>query len=188
MARPCTICRDPRLPEIAADLNAGMTNVAIAQRYGLSLSAVQRHHQHSGAPNSTAIAARKTAAFMALAALPTREEAGSALSAIGDRIDAIAAKAEQEGSLAIALMGLKELRTTVMGQAQLAGHVGSGTTVAVQTNVNVDLGGAVKEIIAALRPRRPAGVPRQPAVHLAEPPPDERALKRLEAVIDADAE
>jgi hypothetical protein len=186
MARPCTICRDPRLPEIAADLTAGMTNVAIAQRYGLSLSAVQRHHQHSGAPSSTAIAARKTAAFMALAALPTREEAGSALASIADRIDVIARRAEDEGSLAIALMGLRELRTTVMGQAQLSGHVGSGAQVQVNTAVNINFGDAVQEVIAAIRPRRPAGVPPELAAHLANAPPDERALKRLEAVIDGD--
>ena len=63
-----------------------------------------------------------------------------AYASITSRIDAIAAKAEQEGSLAIALMGLKELRSTVTAQAQLAGHVGSGAQVQVNTQVNVDLG------------------------------------------------
>ena len=111
---------------------------------------MQRHRQHLGAPNSATVAATKGAAFAALAALPSREEAGTALSRIGTRIDAIAERAESAGSLAVALMGLKELRSTVEAQARLAGHIGGGATIAVQTNVSFDLGAAVKELIGVI--------------------------------------
>ena len=107
-------------------------------------------------------------AFMALACLPSADEVGAAYSSIGARIDAIAAKAEREGSLAVALVGLRELRQTVTAQAQLAGHVGSGSAVQVNTQVNVDLGAAVKEIIAALRPPPDAAIPPELAVHLGD--------------------
>jgi hypothetical protein len=145
---------------------------------------VQRHRQHVGAPNSIAAAEHKSAAFTALAALPTREEAGAALSGIGARIDAIAARAEAEGSLAVALIGLKELRSTVTAQAQLAGHVGSGAQVQVNTQVNVDLGAAVKELIAALRPPIDPAIPNELAVHLFDEAVSADALARLEAVVD----
>ena len=79
----------------------------------LSKSSVQRHRQPSWSAKLGDRHRHEGAAFAALAALPTRGEAGSALSGIGARIDAIAEKAESARSLAVALMGLKELRSTV---------------------------------------------------------------------------
>jgi hypothetical protein len=169
MPRPCSVCRSSNIGDISADIANGVTDKEISRRYSLSKSSVQRHRQHLGAPNSAAVVATKGAAFAALAALPTREEAGSALSGIGARIDAIAEKAESAGSLAVALIGLKELRSTVEAQARLAGHLGGGATIAVQTNVSVDLGAAVKELIAAIQPDATNG---------------SRALDRLEAIVD----
>jgi hypothetical protein len=129
MPRPCTVCRHHRLPEIAADMANGVTDVAIAERYGLARSSVQRHRQHVGARSSIAATERKGAAFTALASLPSADEVGAAYSSIAARIDAITARAEKEGSLAVALVGLKELRSTVTAQAHLAGHIGGGPSV-----------------------------------------------------------
>ena len=162
----------------------GVSDVVIAKRYALARSSVQRHRQHVGAPNSTAVAERKSAAFQALASLPSAAEVNQAYASITSRIDAIAAKAESEGSLAVALMGLRELRSTVTAQAQLAGHVGSGAQVQVNTQVNVDLGAAVKELIAAIRPRPDPAIPPERAVHLEGAPPDADTLARLEALVD----
>ena len=100
----------PELPDIAADLANGVNAVQIAKRYGLARSSVQRHRQHVGAarppepsppraPLNSVDAARRTGrAFQALASLPSLDEVGAAYSSIGARIDAIAAKAEREGS------------------------------------------------------------------------------------------
>jgi hypothetical protein len=165
----------------------GATDMGIAQRYGLSRPAVQRHRQHMGAPSSLAVAERKGAAFAALASLPSADEVNGAYTSIASRIDAIAAKAEQEGSLAVALMGLKELRSTVTAQAHLAGHLSSGQSVQVNTQVNVDLSSAVKELIAAVRPKPvlDPNIPPEVAVYLdADGKPDAQALERLEAIID----
>ena len=122
-------------------------------------------------PISPAASERKSAAFQALASLPSAAEVGTAYSTIGARIDAIAAKAERRTSLAIALMGLKELRATVTAQAQLAGHIGSGAQVQVNTQVNLDLGAAVRELIAAIRARPDTSIPPELAVHLEGAPP-----------------
>jgi hypothetical protein len=184
MPRPCSVCHHIRLPEISADIAGGVSDVVIAKRYALARSSVQRHRQHVGAPNSTAVAERKSAAFQALASLPSAAEVNQAYASITSRIDAIAAKAEQQDSLAIALMGLKELRATVTAQAELAGHVGSGAQVQVNTQVNVDLGAAVREIIAALRPPPDAAIPAEIAVHLGGADVTADTLARLEAVVD----
>jgi hypothetical protein len=173
------------LPEITADMANGVTDLSIAQRYGLSRPAVQRHRTHVGAPNSIAAADRKGAAFQALASLPSADEVGAAYASIASRIDAIAAKAEAEGSLAVALMGLKELRSTVTAQAHLAGHLGSSPAVQVNTQVNVDLSAAVKELIMALRlkPKDPAIIPEIDG-GLDGDACQSETLARLEAILD----
>ncbi len=171
MSRPCSVCSHPQIAKITADFANGVTEREIARRYSLSKSSIQRHRQHSKTPSSPAIHERKAAAFAALAALPSREEAGAALTHIGSRIDAIAEKAEKEGSLTVALMGLKELRNTVETQARLAGHIGTGAQIQVNTQVNLDLGAAVKELLAALQPGKTNG---------------SDALDRLEAIVDGE--
>jgi hypothetical protein len=183
MARPCTVCRHPKLPEITTDIANGLSDGAVAQRYGLARASVQRHRTHAGAPSSTAVAERKTAAFTALASLPSIDEVNGAYASIASRIDAISATAEQEKSLAVALMGLKELRSTITAQATLAGHIGGGgANVQVNAQVNVDMGAAVRELIQALKPALDPAIPSEIAMHLDGP--DETALARLEAIID----
>jgi hypothetical protein len=184
MPRPCTVCQHHRLPEISAEMANGVSDVQIAQRYGLARSSVQRHRAHMGTPNSIAAADRKGMAFTALAALPSVEEVGAAYASIASRIDAISAKAEEEKSLAVALMGLRELRSTVTAQAHLAGHIGSGANVQVNTQVNVDMGAAVKELIAAIKPVLDPSIPPEIAKVL-DDNPDPQALARLEAIVDA---
>jgi hypothetical protein len=79
---------------------------------------------------------------------------------------------------------VKELRSTVTAQAQLAGHVGTGARVQVNTQVNVDLSQAVKELIAFLRPPPDAATPPELAIHLGDADVTAETLARLEAVID----
>ena len=43
MGRHCTVCTHPALPSISAELKAGQTLRALAARYGLSDSALDRH-------------------------------------------------------------------------------------------------------------------------------------------------
>jgi multidrug efflux pump subunit AcrA (membrane-fusion protein) len=80
----------------------------------------------------------------AAALLPSKETLGGALR---DRIDQIATQAEQQGSLKVALSGLNSIRHTLDSLARLAGHDGTQVNVAVQTNVNVDVGQIVERLI-----------------------------------------
>ncbi|HZZ26151.1 MAG TPA: hypothetical protein VFE60_27960 [Roseiarcus sp.] len=132
-----------------------------------------------------AAAERKSAAFQALASLPSAAEVNQAYASITSRIDAIAGKAEAEGSLAVALMGLRELRVTVESQARLAGHIGSGAQVQVNTQVNIDTAAVVRELIAALKPPPDPAIPAELAVHFTDEAVPADTIRRLEEVADA---
>jgi hypothetical protein len=142
----------------------------VARTFNIGQSAMSRHRLRCmGAQTSSQIIKQRAAGVMALATLPTADEANSAYANIATRIDAIADKAEKAGSLAVALMGLRELRTTVTAQTQLAGLIGSGAGVQVNTQVNVELGSAVRELAAIVGFK-----------------PSARALRKLESVADGE--
>jgi hypothetical protein len=123
-------------------------------------------------PNQVEAAERSRKAVVALMSLPSREEAGAALARITARIDSIVEKAEAQSSLAVALIGLRELRSTIEVQAKLSGYLGTNSAnIQVNTQVNLDLGQAVKELIAAIQPDKTNG---------------SSALDRLEALFDAE--
>jgi hypothetical protein len=75
---------------------------------------------------------------------------------------------------------------TVTAQAHLAGHVGSGATMQVNTQVNVDMNAAVREILAAIQsaPRSAVSPPDVAAPLVGAIKPDLDTLARLEAIID----
>jgi multidrug efflux pump subunit AcrA (membrane-fusion protein) len=83
----------------------------------------------------------------AAALLPSKETLGGAYFELRDRIDQIATQAEQQGSLKVALSGLNSIRHALDSLARLAGHDGTQVNVAVQTNVNVDVGQIVERLI-----------------------------------------
>lgn len=83
----------------------------------------------------------------AVACLPSKDDLGSAYSALRARIDQIVSQAEQQGSLQIALSGLNSVRHTLDSLARLAGFDRQAVNVAVQTNLNVDLRRIVERVI-----------------------------------------
>ena len=90
--------------------------------------------------------ARSTAA---VACLPSKENLNEAYFELRTRIDGIVTAAQQQGSLQIALSGLNSIRQTLDSLSRLAGfdRQGAQVNVAVQTNVNVDLGQITARII-----------------------------------------
>ena len=169
--RSCSICGHPKLTAITTMLLNGSPSREVARAFGVGPSAIARHRLHCmGALSSTKIIKQRAAGAMALAALPTADELGGAYESIRQRADAITATAEQSGSLAVALAGVREMRGVLDSVGRLAGLVGgNGATVNVQTNVSVDLGAAVKELAAIVGSK-----------------PSARALKRLEAAADGE--
>lgn len=102
MGRVCTCCAHPECAEIDACVTRGDSTYAIAERFGLSASAVQRH------------ARRHLSAALTTMRMAEQEEAHASLLA---RVEAIIERAEEmftqvssEGRTTAALDVLKELR------------------------------------------------------------------------------
>lgn len=149
MSRACTTCQHLKRPEIDRRLAAGEPLTQVARDYELNVSSLHRHKSNClKLSSSNAIkkdAARGTAA---VALLPSKETLSGAYFELCQRIDQITTRAQQEGSLAVALSGLKAVRQTLDSLARLAGHVGSAQVhVAVQNNVNVDLSQIAERLI-----------------------------------------
>jgi hypothetical protein len=85
----------------------------------------------------------------AVACLPSKGDLNNAYFELRSRIDQIVSQAEQQGSLQVALSGLNSIRHTLDSLSRLAGfdRQGSQVTVAVQTNVNIDLRQITERII-----------------------------------------
>ena len=131
MPRPCTVCLHPQLPEVSIDLANGVSDVQIASTTvwrdracsGITDSRATRTGKSSARPTLNSAATPSAGAGVpGLGVAPLGGRSGGGLFLDRRRIDVIATKAEHQGSLAIALMGLKELRATVTAQAALAGH------------------------------------------------------------------
>ena len=169
MARPCTTCQHLHRAAIDRRLAAGEPVKRVARDYGLSPVSLGRHKANCAGiapgPEITKAASRGTAA---LASLPSREALGEAYDAIRRRADQIVRQAEGAGSLAIALTGLREMRSTLDSLSRLAGHdrpAASSLTVDLSININA----AVQVVLAAIGPE----------------PSDDQILA-LEALVDAE--
>ena len=143
MARTCKSCQHLKRPEIDRRLAAGEPLAQVAHDYGLNPSSLHRHRTNClKLGSSNAIKKEAAQGTAAVALLPSKETLGGAYLDLRNRIDEIVARAQQEGSLSIAIHGLNSIRQTLDSVARLAGHDRAGGTeinVAVQTNVHLDL-------------------------------------------------
>jgi hypothetical protein len=143
MARTCKSCQHLKRPEIDRRLAAGEPLAQVAHDYGLNPSSLHRHRTNClKLGSSNAIKKEAAQGTAAVALLPSKETLGGAYLDLRNRIDEIVARAQQEGSLSIAIHGLNSIRQTLDSVARLAGHDRAGGTeinVAVQTNIHLDL-------------------------------------------------
>jgi hypothetical protein len=140
MSRSCTTCQHLKRSEIDRRLAAGEPTAQVARDYELNVSSLHRHRTNClklGSSNAIMKdAARGTAA---VALLPSKETLSGAYFELRERIDQIVARAQQEGSLSIAVSGLNSIRQTLDSLSRLAGHDRAGGTqvnVAVQNNIS----------------------------------------------------
>ena len=145
--RSCKTCQHPRRAEIDRRLAAGEPLARVAPDYGLTTSSLYRHRTNCLKLASSNAIAKEAARGTAALLLPNKETLSAAYFELRDRIDQIARQAEQQGSLKVALSGLNSIRQTLDSLARLAGHNGAEVNVAVQTNVNVDVGQIVERLI-----------------------------------------
>jgi hypothetical protein len=156
MSRVCSTCQHLKRPEIDRRLAAGEPTAQVARDYQINLSSLHRHRTNClklGSANEIKKDAARGSAAVAL--LPSKETLSGAFSDLQARIDAIIAQAQAEGSLKIALSGLNSLRQTLESHARLAGHIGAATAqvnVAIQNNVNVDVGQIAERLIKEFDP------------------------------------
>ncbi len=149
MSRSCSTCRHLKRPEIDRRLAAGEPVSHVARDYDLNLSSLHRHKTNClKLSSSNAIMKEAARGTAATALLPSKETLTGAYLDLRERIDQIVARAQAEGSLAVAVSGLNSLQQTLDSLARLSGHIGTAqVNVAVQTNVNVDLNRIAERLI-----------------------------------------
>ncbi len=142
MSRSCTICQHVKRAEIDRRLASGEPAAQVARAYELGELSVYRHRTNcANLAASNVIKKEAAQGSAAKALLPSREKLSDGYSGLIERIDTIVAQAQAEGSLSIAISGLKAVRQTLDSLARLAGHTQAGGTqinVALQSNVNVE--------------------------------------------------
>jgi hypothetical protein len=127
--------------EIDRRLAAGEPTAQVARDYQLNPSSLHRHRVNCLKLGSASAIKKEVArGTAAITLLPSKETLSGHYSDLCARIDQIVARAQAEGSLAIAVSGLNSLRQTIDSLARLAGHIGGGAQVkvAIQNNINVD--------------------------------------------------
>ncbi len=167
MARPCSTCQHLHRAAIDRRLAAGEPTKRIARDFGLSPVSLGRHRVNCAGltapvPTITKDASRGT---VALASLPSKEELAVGYDAIRQRADAIVRQAEDAGSLAVALIGLREMRSTLDSVARLSGH---DKPASPDVTVNVDVAAIVDSLIDAIGK------------------PSRHQIVELEKIVDAD--
>jgi hypothetical protein len=152
MARSCATCHHLKRSEIDRRLAAGEPTAQVARDYEINLSSLHRHRTNClNLGSANAIKKEVARGTAAVALLPSKETLSGAYFDLRDRIDQIVARAQAEGSLAVAVSGLNSLRQTLDSLARLGGHVGSGgaqVNVAIQNNVNLNVARIVEPLIA----------------------------------------
>jgi hypothetical protein len=149
MARKCRTCQHIKRAEIDRRLAAGEPGSQVAHDYDLNPSSLHRHRSNCLKLGSSNAIMKETAlGTAAVALLPSKATLSGAYYELRERIDQIVAQAQAEGSLAVAVSGLNSLRQTLDSLARLAGHTASAqVSVAVQTNVHVDLNQVAERLI-----------------------------------------
>src|SRR6516164_9726308 len=123
MSRACRTCQHLKRPEIDRRLAGGEPLAQVADHYGLNPSSLHRHRTNClKLGSSNAIKKEAAQGTAAVALLPSKETLGGAYLDLRNRIDEIVARAQQEGSLSIAIHGLNSIRQTLDSVARLAGH------------------------------------------------------------------
>ncbi len=162
--RKCSTCQHIKRAEVDRRLAAGEPGNQIARDYDLNPSSLHRHRVNClGLSSSNAIMKEVARGTAAITCLPSKDELNNAYFELRARIDQIVSQAEEQGSLAVAILGLNSIRHTLDSLSRLAGYdrpIGSQVNVAVQTNVTLDLSNLAERV------SRPAEFHHRP---LAEP-------------------
>jgi len=139
----CSICSRPDADTIDQALVEGGTSRAVAQRFGLSKSSVNRHRTND-------LGRRLKAAAKERGAAPG-DHLLDEMENLNKAALKILTKAQKAGDQTVALGAIREARQTLMDQARLLGQLGpaGGTTI----NIFGDPEAALRMAIAELQRR-----------------------------------
>jgi hypothetical protein len=137
--RPCTVCSHPLLGQINEKLVLrSMTLARIADKYDLHPDALRRHRNShiSESERRKAALCAKVAQEEAVADAINSEtvEVRSGLQRVVNEIDGILTRAKARGDDPLALMSLREMRTTLLDLAKVYGQLSQELTVTVSLN------------------------------------------------------
>lgn len=141
MAPKCTVCHHPECESINRELIAGASKRTVANRYGLSPAAVQRHKAHI--PKTLAKAKEHKEVVQA-------DSVMGDISMIRSRLLTLLDIAEREGDIKNTCTVIKELRSTIELLAKVSGELETKTEInIIQNNTWIEIRTCV---IDALKP------------------------------------
>lgn len=147
MPRLCSVCSHEQRTEIDTQLLAQVTDAKIAQQFGVSKTALSRHRNTHLVNRLAEAADRKRQANEA--------QADTLLQRVEEyrvRAVTILDAAEKAGSLAVALIAIKELRELLKLQGQIMGKLEGSKNVNVTIFQTREWGYLVKGILEVVEP------------------------------------
>lgn len=154
MPRKCIVCTHNERAAIDSAL-IGEGTGEVSKRFGISRSALYRHRRHISAPVMKALQADATAAKDA-EDIERGRPLLAKLGALGDKAEAIYARAERSKNWRTALGALKEMRGIIELAARMTGELnGAGdSTERIQPAAFVLPAGTIMQIALSDRDRR----------------------------------
>jgi hypothetical protein len=123
MARQCTVCQHPKSEEISAALVRGVSSYELAASYGeLSNAAIERHRRN-GHIQWSLLKAQDAAE------IGSADAVSAELKRVYADVQRLKGKAEEQGDLRTALMGVDKALKALELQGKLAQLINAGTTV-----------------------------------------------------------
>jgi hypothetical protein len=155
--RPCKVCQHRNRAAIDRQLAQGTATRTLAAEYNLSKAAVARHKINCAGVITPTLEERRepSRATVHSARLPERDEIGAMLLGLHSRLDAIAARCEDEGASALSISALDKMRLQLQDVARLQGFSGTGPDRSVHVNVGVnvsaqDIGASIAQHLSGL--------------------------------------
>lgn len=131
MPAKCSVCTDPQVEQINADLINGVSSRLIASRYGVGYKSVQRHAKHLP-EKAVAAGVREQVAVAVRMGKTTLEHLDDLIA----KVDLMVSQCETDQDRKNFIAGIRELRECRTLAARLSGELTTGSQVAVGINVN----------------------------------------------------
>ena len=148
MGRHCQVCTHAAIHRINRELLGGAKLQPTAIHYGIPLTSLHRHRTQCLGLSKADTAVSVPSRLAGMARLPKADEMSDLYGNLRDKLTEIVTDARARGQSMIAVTAIDKIRLNLDSVSRLAGLDRHGE--APQVNVNVDLGGLVDRLIAAI--------------------------------------